>query len=255
MNPIVSRYVKYIKTKIKHDTYKSFVKYSTYCNHIVSDYNGFEIPELLLQYYNNRKYPLKNIMIYGGIGILYSLCRSYIFDASFIKNLDGYTVGGILSSLYFSDYFNREINWSHNRMCYKGLGYTTSINDYFQKNGSIYTSKLYGIKNNSHCNNNIFRKIYHIIKYDILGYDIKNCKDVYVKYDGTFEGLRYNGYGKLYYPNGQLLVEGDFLDGLPIWGKKIYTMKGNLLFENKNITNIYYLRFLHRYTIDKIDEL
>mgnify|MGYP000628041843 CR=1 FL=1 len=264
MNKIINRYKIYIRKKLDERNQISkinsiIVENSTYLNNIYNEDFGCSdlpiyIPDLLLRYYsdaNKNRILLSGITMYSCIGILGGLVwKNWKYPV--IR----YIVGGILGFALtcpcpIDNYWNKNITCRNHTVGYRRSIYIKYIFDFFRTNGEIYTSKLYGINNDNHKRNKL-REIYEFIKYKILGFDIVSDKNPYVIYEGKFKKLRYHGDGKLYYPNGQLFIEGDFYDGLPIWSKKIYSDNGKLLFENKNM-NIEHLQLIHKYTLQRLE--
>lgn len=213
-------------------------KYNTYFNKVYDckepDYGYVEIPELLLEYYNNsnkNKLLFGRIITYSCIGILGKLImKNWKYDIT--KYIVSFMIDVIL--IYpNSKYYNKNIKCGTYCIYHKSNVYKSSIFNYYNENGEIYTSKLYGI--NNYRKSSKLLEIYEFIKHEILGFDIVSNKNPYVKYEGRFKKLQYHGDGKLYHSNGKLFIEGDFYEGLPIWAKKIYLDNGKLLFENKAI--------------------
>ena len=57
-------------------------------------------------------------------------------------------------------------------------------------------------------------------------------KNYYMKYHGGFRKLKYHGYGKLYYPNKKLFINGIFHKGYIKHIYESYDSDGNLLLKN-----------------------
>ena len=121
---------------------------------------------------------------------------------------------------------------------HKTSKYRSIINKYFEKNSKIYNSKLYGIKDINK-EKGIVKGTMNAIKYGIWDCEREITDshgnilpNYYLKYDGGFKKLRYHGYGKLYYPNGQLFIKGHFDKGFPIHIIKAYDIAGNLILSN-----------------------
>lgn len=56
-------------------------------------------------------------------------------------------------------------------------------------------------------------------------------------YDGMWKDGLYSGYGKLYYPTGELWCDGNWLEGQLCGKYTVYTEKGKVISDNNNMIN------------------